>query len=155
MPWFGLLLAVHIALAVSMLLPSLLLPFLLRRADPAGGSATGSRGAVVHALLVMQGSGSVVVAIGLAITGAGLLAILGPDLLRRPWLLVALAIYAANLLLAGLVSRPNLRRLLRRGADADPQTWRRRARRQRLIAYLMAGATGAIGFLMSTKPEIF
>ena len=31
MPWFPLLLATHIALAISLLLPSIVLPFLLRR----------------------------------------------------------------------------------------------------------------------------
>lgn len=153
MPWFPVLLAVHITLAVSLLLPSLLLPFVLRRADPRTSGRTGEHGAVVRGLLAMQGTGSVVVAIGLALTGAGLLAALGPSLLRQPWLLVALAIYAANLLLAGLVSRPNLRRLLARGGDVDEAAWGRRARAQRLIAYLMAGATGLIGFLMSAKPD--
>jgi len=66
----------------------------------------------------------------------------------------ALGIYAANLLLAALVSRPNLRRLVGLDAIADPDAWERRARRQRRLAYLMALATGAIGFLMSAKPEL-
>jgi len=98
----------------------------------------------------------VVIGAGLAITGAGLLVVLGPDLLRKPWLLAALSIYAANLLVAGFVSRPNLRRLLRKGNSETPtdgEAWRRGARRQRLLAYAMALATGIIGFLMSTKPE--
>ncbi|TMB53551.1 MAG: hypothetical protein E6J50_00160 [Chloroflexi bacterium] len=76
--------------------------------------------------------------------------------MRKPWLLAALSIYAANLLVAGLVSRPNLRRLLGvrgRALPADGEAWRRGARRQRLLAYAMALATGVIGFLMSTKPE--
>jgi hypothetical protein len=105
----------------------------------------------------MQGSGSLVIGIGLAVTGAGLLAILGVELLTQPWLLVALSIYAANLLLAAFVSRPNLRRLLRigGGGEADDAAWRRRARRQRYVAYAMAAATGLIGFLMSTKPQLW
>ena len=85
-----------------------------------------------------------------------MLVVLGPDLLRKPWLLAALSIYAANLLVAGFVSRPNLRRLLRKGSSQTPtdgEAWRRGARRQRLLAYAMALATGIIGFLMSTKPE--
>jgi len=109
MAWFPILLVAHIMLALSLLLPSLLLPFLLR-----GGSADGNQrpGPLAAPLLRLQGTGSVVIGIGLAITGAGLLAVLGPDLLRKPWLLAALGIYAVNLLVAGLVSRPNLRRLL-------------------------------------------
>jgi len=156
MPWFAILLAVHVTLAVSLLLPSLLLPFLLRvhdgtsnRVEPQGAAP----GATARALVAMQGGGSVVIAVALAVTGAGLLAVLGPDLLRRPWLLAALGIYAANLLVAAFVSRPNLRRLVGRHAEADDAHWQRRARRQRAIAYAMAGATGLIGFLMSAKPD--
>lgn len=147
MPWFAILLAVHVSLAVTLLVPSLALPFLLR-----APGRTGQRRAV-RVLLALQGGGSVVVAIGLAITGSGLLLILGPELLRRPWLLAALSVYAANLLLAAFVARPGVRRLLGGGADADERTWSRRARMQRTIAYLMAGATGLIGFLMSAKPD--
>lgn len=154
MPWFPILLVAHIGLAVSLLLPSILLPFVLRSREPGEPYAPG---ALTGILLAFQGTGSVVIAIGLAVTGAGLLAILGPDLLRKPWLLAALTIYAANLLLAAFVSRPNLRRLLRMRAtadlEADADAWRRRARRQRLLAYAMALATGLIGFLMSTKPQ--
>ena len=64
-------------------------------------------------------------------------------------------LYAANLIVAAFISRPNLRRLLRRWSDADEDAWRRRARQQRYVAYAMAAATGAIGFLMSTKPELW
>ncbi len=152
MPWFPVLLAVHVTLAVSLLLPSLLLPFLLGTRDGSPLPDT-ARGPVARALLAMQGSGSVVIAVTLAVTGAGLVAILGADLLRRPWLLVALGVYAANLLVAAFVARPNLRRLIGRNADDDPARWHRRARRQRAIAYAMAGATGVIGFLMSAKPD--
>ena len=153
MPWFAILLVAHIALATSLLLPSLVVPFLLR-----GAAADGARrpGLPASLLLRLQGTGSVVIGIGLAITGAGLLAVLGPDLLRKPWLLAALAIYAVNLLVAGFISRPNLRRLLGMRdprTPTDAEAWRRGARRQRLLAYAMALATGVIGFLMSTKPE--
>jgi len=153
MPWFPVLLVAHIALAISLLLPSLVLPFLLRGSEPDGSRRPGR---LASFLLNLQGTGSVVIGAGLAITGAGLLVVLGPDLLRKPWLLAALSIYAANLLVAGFVSRPNLRRLLRRGSSETPtdgEAWRRGARRQRLLAYAMALATGIIGFLMSTKPE--
>jgi hypothetical protein len=57
-------------------------------------------------------------------------------------------------LIAAFVSRPNLRRLIGLG-QTDPATWERRARRQRYVAYGMAAAVGAIGFLMSTKPELW
>lgn len=152
MNWFPLLLVLHIGLAVGLLAPSLLLPFLLRRAD---ASAAAPRHPVVRALMALQGTGSVVIAVGLAITGAGLLVLLGTQLLTRPWLIVALVIYAVNLLVAALVSRPNLRRLLRIDGGADDATWRRRARQQRYVAYGMAAATGVIGLLMSTKPELW
>ena len=150
MSWFPLLLAIHVTLAVSLLAPSLILPFLLR------SDAVGKRpGAVARVLLAMQGTGSVVIGGGLALTGAGLVASLGTALLSQPWLLVALTVYAANLLAAAFISRPNLRRLLRLGAGADDAAWRKRARRQRYLAYAMAAATGMIGFLMSTKPALW
>ena len=145
MSWFPVLLIAHIALAISLLLPSVLLPFLLRRGRGAEANP------FVRFLMRMQGSGALTIAAGLALTGAGLLAVLGTQLLSQRWLLVALVIYAANLLVAGFVSRPNLRRLI--GVRAgDAATWERRARQQRWIAYGMGAATGLIGFLMMTKP---
>ncbi|HEX3220332.1 MAG TPA: hypothetical protein VHU77_09980 [Candidatus Limnocylindria bacterium] len=151
MSWFPFLLVAHICLAVALLAPSLLLPFLLRRSTAQGPSANPG----MRVLMAMQGTGSLVVAGGLALTGAGLLAILGAQLLTKPWLLLALTIYAVNLVVAAFVSRPNLRRLVWAGAGADDETWRRRARTQRYVAYGMAAATGVIGFLMSTKPELW
>jgi hypothetical protein len=151
--WFPILLVVHIALAVALLAPSILLPFLLRRAAATGAKSN----PVLRALMAMQGSGSVVIALGVGLSGAGLLATLGLEMLSQPWLLVALVIYAANLLLAAFVARPNLRRLLRIGGagDGGDEMWRRRARQQRHVAYAMAAAIGVIGFLMSTKPELW
>ena len=151
MPWFPLLLAVHVTLAISLLLPSLLLPFLLRQAGP---DITRPQGAT-RILLAMQGTGSLITASGLALSGTGLLILLGAQLLTRPWLIVALLIYAANLAVAAFVARPNLRRLVGIRAEGDMEAWKRRARRQRLVAYAMAGATGLIGLLMSTKPELW
>ena len=149
MTWFPILLVIHIALAVGLLLPSVLLPFVLRRSAGGPGPAT-------RALMAMQGTGTLVIGIGLALTGAAMLWILGPELLTQPWLLVALTLYAVNLLVAGLISRPNLRRLVGlRSGDSDDAVWRRRARQQRLVAYGMAGVIGVIGFLMSTKPELW
>ena len=148
MTWFPILLVIHVSLAIALLAPSLVLPFLLRHS----GEAALSDNPLARLLVALQGTGSVVIAVGLAATGIGLLAVLGFGLLSQPWLLVALAIYAANLAVAAFVSRPNLRRLLRIGSDGDDATWRRRARQQRYVAYAMAAATGVIGLLMMTKP---
>ena len=149
MRWFPILLVIHIVLAVALLLPSVALPFVLRRTDGRPGPAT-------RGLMAMQGTGTLVIGTGLAVTGGAMLWILGPELLTEPWLVVALGLYAINLLVAAVISRPNLRRLIglsRSGTDDD--TWRRRARQQRYVAYGMAGVIGVIGFLMSTKPNLW
>ncbi len=149
MSWFPILLVIHVTLAISLLLPSVVLPFVLRR-------SSGEPGPVVGALMAVQGTGTLLISLGLAATGVAMLWILGPQLLAEPWLIVALALYAANLAIAAFVSRPNLRRLvgMRDGAGND-ETWRRRARWQRLVAYGMAGVIGVIGLLMSTKPNLW
>jgi hypothetical protein len=143
------LLVTHIALAIGLFLPSILLPFALRTRRAAVDSESG----VVRTLLWGQSHGTVVIGAGLALTGLGLIAALGPALLQQPWLLVALAIYALNLGLAFFIQRPNLRRLIGIKAAADDRVWLERARRQRYVSYLMAGLVGVIGFLMSTKPS--
>ena len=151
MNWFPILLAAHIVLAVALLLPSVVLPFVLRR-------SSGPPGPFPRTLMAMQGTGTLIVAGGLAITGAAMLWILGPELLTQPWLLVALGIYALNLAVAAFISRPNLRRLIGIGADGgggNDDAWARRARQQRYVAYGMAAAIGLIGFLMSTKPDLW
>jgi hypothetical protein len=81
--------------------------------------------------------------------------ILGPQLLAQPWLLAALAIYAANLALAFFVQRPGMRRLVGVSAAGNNTAWQERARRQRYLSYVMAGLVGVIGFLMSTKPDLW
>ena len=146
-----LLLIVHVVLAVSLFLPSILLPFALR----ARRATVESRSPVVRGLLTMQSSGSVVVGVGLAITGLALVSILGGALLAQPWLLVALTIYALNLVLAFFVQRPNLRTLLGIRAGSHDRVWAARARRQRYVSYVMAGLVGTIGFLMSAKPQLW
>jgi len=148
--YLPLILAAHVALAVGLFLPSILLPFALRGRRPA--TESGSR--FVRFLLWMQTNGTVAIGVGLAVTGVLMLAILGPQMLEQPWLLAALAIYALNLGLAFFLQRPNLRRLIGVRGSADDPTWRARARRQRYLSYLMAGLVGAIGFLMSTKPTL-
>ena len=149
--WFPILLLVHISLAVSLFLPSILLPFTLRTRR----ATTDSDSRVVRALLWAQSNGTVVIGAGLAITGLALVSVLGPQLLQQPWLLVALSIYFINLAIAFFIQRPNLRRLIGVKAAADDQVWKERAKRQRYVSYLMAGLVGTIGFLMSTKPTIW
>ena len=149
--YFPLLLLTHIVLAVSLFLPSILLPFALRTRRAAATSPN----QFVRSLLWMQAHGTLLIGIGLAITGLGLLITLGGSLLGQPWLLVALGIYAANLLLAFFVQRPNLRRLVGIRAAADDRVWLERAKRQRYVSYAMAGLVGTIGFLMSTKPQLW
>jgi hypothetical protein len=134
---------------VGLLLPSVLLPFVLRR-------SSGPPGAATRALMAMQGAGTLVIGAGLALTGIAMLVILGPELLSQPWLMVALTLYAINLVVAAVVSRPNLRRLIGLSrSGTDDAAWRRRARQQRLVAYGMAGIIGVIGLLMSTKPTLW
>jgi hypothetical protein len=146
---FPVLLATHVLLAVSLFLPSILLPFALRTRRAAVESDSG----LVRTLLWAQSHGTMLIGAGLALTGVGLIASLGPTTLQQPWLLVALVIYALNLGLAFFIQRPNLRRLVGIKAAADDRVWLDRARRQRYVSYLMAGLVGVIGFLMSTKPS--
>lgn len=146
--YFPIVLAVHIGLAVSLFLPSILLPFTLR----ARRATIESESGVVRALLWAQSHGTVVIGAGLALSGLGLISILGPSMLAQPWLLVALVIYATNLAIAFFIQRPNLRRLVGIRAGSDDALWKGRAKRQRYVSYLMATLVGLIGFLMSTKP---
>lgn len=149
MSWYPLLLGMHIALAVSLLAPSLLLPFLL---DDGPGQRPGR---LVRALLAVQGRGSFLLGLGLGGSGVGLLLVLGSQVLGKPWLLVALALYAANLAIAIALARPSLRRLAGIHSTGDPARWRRLARRQRYLAYGMGGLVGFIGLLMSLKPNLW
>ena len=149
--FFPVLLATHIVLAVSLFVPSILLPFTLRTRRAAEESSN----RFVRFLLWLQAHGTLVIGFGLAATGIGLVAALGGQLLGQPWLLAALTIYAANLALAFFVQRPNLRRLIGIRAAADDRTWLERAKRQRYVSYAMAGLVGTIGFLMSAKPSLW
>lgn len=148
---FPVLLSVHIALAISLFLPSILLPFALRTRR----ATVESESRAVRTLLWAQSHGTIIIGAGLALTGIGLVTVLGPAMLQQPWLLVALAVYAANLVIAFFVQRPNLRRLIGIKASADDRAWKERAKRQRYVSYLMAALVGTIGFLMSTKPVIW
>jgi hypothetical protein len=147
---FPVLLMTHIALALALLLPSVLLPMTLRTRGPVRPP-----GRFVRLLLWLQSNGSLVIGGGLAVTGVAMLLILGPVLLTQLWLQVALALYAANLLLAFFIQRPGLRRLVgrREMTDEEREKWKLRARRQRYVSYVMAGGIGLIAFLMSTRPQ--
>ncbi len=149
--YFPVLLVTHIALAISLFLPSILLPFALRtrRATVESGSR------VVQGLLWAQTHGTLLIGAGLALTGLALVATLGPQLLAQTWLLLALSIYFVNLAIAFFIQRPNLRRLIGIRAAADDKAWMERAKRQRYVSYLMAGLVGTIGFLMSSKPVLW
>jgi hypothetical protein len=149
--YFPVLLGAHIILAVSLVLPSILLPFALRTRRAAVESGNG----VVRSLLFAQTHGTLAIGIGLALTGIGLVLTLGSGLFTQPWLLVALTIYFVNLGIAFFIQRPNLRRLIGIRAAADDKTWLERAKRQRYVSYLMAGLVGTIGFLMSSKPVLW
>lgn len=149
MPLYAIVLPVHIVLAIALFLPALLLPFALRTDRP----ATESSNRIVRSLLRLQGGGSVVIGVGLAITGVLLVASLGVTLLAQPWLFVALAIYALNLAIAFFIQRPNLRALVGLRTTWDDLTWKAAARKQRYLSYGMAGLIGLIGYLMSVKPQ--
>jgi len=145
------LLGTHIVLAMGLFLPSILLPFTLR----ARRATVDSSNSVVRTLLWAQSNGTIVFGAGLALTGLGLVAVIGPEILRQPWLLVALAIYFGNLALAFFIQRPSLRRLVGIRASTDDRAWQDRARRQRYLSYLMTALVGTIGFLMSSKPVLW
>jgi uncharacterized membrane protein len=150
---FPLILGTHIVLAVSLFLPSILLPFALRLK---GGQWQEEHGRFSRMLFWLQRNGTLVIGAGLAITGALLVLTLGAQLLSQPWLLLALALYAVNLLLAFAIQRPGLARLLGAHPDqseASRRRWSDWARRQRYFSYVMATIIGVIAFLMSTKPD--
>ncbi|HUR16660.1 MAG TPA: hypothetical protein VMZ33_05205 [Candidatus Limnocylindrales bacterium] len=147
------LIAIHVTLAISLFLPSILLPFALRLR---GGQWREQQGSVSRALFWLQRNGTLVIGAGLAVTGVAMLTILGPQLLAQPWLFIALLIYATNIVLAFFVQRPALRGLIGMRpltSDAERDRWKLWARRQRYVSYVMATLVGLIAFLMSTKPQ--
>ncbi len=154
--WFPILLTAHIILAISLFVPAFLLPFTMRTRGVDGEPIVGgSQGRVVRGLMWLETHGTVIVGTGVAITGVAMLLILGAAFLEQPWLLLALSIYAAILLIAFFVQRPGVRRLLglrEAATEEEKERWRGRARRQRYISYGMAAAIGLIGWLMMSKP---
>lgn len=151
------LIVVHVTLAIALFVPSLLLPFTQRRRSRADSSEASGR--LDRGLGWLQAKGSLPLGIGLGLSGLGLVLILGAAVLRQPWLLVALAIYAIDLGLAYFVQRPAVRRLaaerLANGSTYEARAASAGGRRQRYLSYLMAGLIGTIGLLMSTKPALW
>ena len=153
---FPVLLTTHIILAISLFVPAFLLPFTMRTrgidGDPIVG---GQQGRLVRTLMWLEAHGTLIIGAGVAITGVGMLLILGAAFLEQPWLLLALSIYATILLVAFFIQRPGVRRLLglrEAASEEEKERWRVRARRQRYISYGMAAAIGVIGWLMMSKP---
>ncbi len=153
---FPMLLTAHIILAISLFVPSFVLPFTMRTRGVDGEPIVGGQsGRLARALVWLEAHGTIIVGAGVAITGVAMLLVLGGAFLEQPWLLLALGIYAAILAIAFFVQRPGVRRLLGlrvAASEAEKERWRVRARRQRYISYGMAAAIGVIGWLMMSKP---
>ena len=137
--YFPILLGAHIILAVSLILPSILLPFALRTRR----ATVESENRAVQGLLWAQTHGTIAIGIGLALTGLGLVASLGSSLLQQPWLLLALD----DLLRSTSASRSSSSVRTCAGSSGlraadDDKTWLERAKRQRYVSYLMAGLVG-------------
>ena len=153
---FPYLLMAHVALAISLFVPSFLLPFTMRTRGTDGDPVVGGQsGRFMRGLVWLEAHGTVIIGVGVAATGLGMLLILGATFLQQPWLLLALSIYATILVVSFFVQRPGVRRLLglrEAASEEEKERWRTRARRQRYISYIMAGAIGIIGWLMMSKP---
>jgi uncharacterized membrane protein len=152
---FPLLLTTHVVLAVSLFLPAFLLPFTMRTRGTDGEPVVSGSGRFVRLLIWLEAHGTLIIGAGVAATGIAMLIVLGGAFLGQPWLMIALGIYATVLLVAFFIQRPGVRRLLglrQAASEQEKERWRARARRQRYISYLMAGAIGLIGWLMMSKP---
>ncbi len=152
-PW---LLTTHVTLAISLFLPAFLLPFTMRTRGTDGEPVVAAQpGPFTRALIWLEAHGTLIIGLGVAATGVAMLLVLGGAFLDQPWLLLALGIYATVLLVAFFIQRPGIRRLLGlrpAASEEEKERWRARARRQRYVSYLMAGAIGLIGWLMMSKP---
>ena len=111
---FPIILTTHITLAIALFVPSLLLPFTLRNRLVNAGYDAPEPGRFVKILLAIQAHGTIVIGAGLALTGFAMIAVLGPRILEQPWLMVALGTYAVTAIVAFVIQRPSLRRLVRR-----------------------------------------
>ena len=153
---YPLLLATHVSLALCLFLPAFLLPFTMRTRGADGEPVVGGRsGRVTRSLVWLEEHGTLIIGLGVAVSGLAMIVILGISLVTQPWLLSALGIYTVVLAVAFFVQRPGVHRLLglRPAASVEEkERWRTRARRQRYVSYLMAGAIGLIGWVMMSKP---
>ena len=127
---FPFVLGAHIVLAVSLFLPTILLPFALRLR---GGKFVERPGRFTRAIFWLLRNGSLAAAAGLAGTGIALVMALGTQLLSQPWLLIALVLYAANLVIAFVLQRPGLARLLRLDPGESEQERRRWKEEERRV----------------------
>jgi hypothetical protein len=152
-PLFPVVLMTHIALALALILPSLLLPFALRAQRRARHD--GERGRLVRSLLWLETHGTTVTGAGVAITGVLLILIIGPAVAAQGWLAIALLIYATVLVVAFFVQRPALMAAFGAAARPDDPGWRERAKRLRYLSYGLAAMVGAIAFLMTQKPTLW
>lgn len=153
---FPMLLTAHIVLAVALFVPAFALPFTMRTRGVDGDPVVGGRqGRVVRGLMWLEAHGTLIIGIGVATTGIGMLVILGSAFLNQPWLLLGISIYATVLLISFFIQRPGVRGLLglkQAATEEEKERWRVRARRQRYISYGMAAAIGLIAWLMMSKP---
>ncbi len=155
--WFPYILIAHITFAISLFLPSFLLPFTMRTRTRDGEPVQATPGRFVSLLLWLERNGTTIIGLGVLITGLMLIGILGSAFAQQPWLLAGIAIYAGVLIVSFFIQRPGLRKLLRISKEATPEEqakWRERAKRQRYVSYGMAAAVGVIGWLMMAKPGV-
>jgi hypothetical protein len=124
-PLFAPVLVIHVALALALLLPAVLLPLI-------GGREL----AVARGLATLQAHGTAPIGLGLLVTGLGLVAIVGLDLLGQSWLVLGIGLYAVALVITFLARD-------------------RISSRVRWVSYLIAGLVGVIGFVMATKPVLW
>jgi hypothetical protein len=132
-PLFAPVLVIHVALALALLLPAVVLPLVTARAG-AGGPTQAETWS--GRLATLQERGTAPIGIGLLLSGLALVAIVGLDLLGQSWLLLGIGLYIVTLVLA-VAARGRL------------------DRRVRWVSYLIAGLVGVIGVLMATKPVLW
>ena len=121
--YFPILLGAHIILAVSLVLPSILLPFALRarRATVESGSR------VVQGLLWAQIARHVAIGVGLALTGSAWSRRSGRRCSSSRGCCWPSRSTSSTSAIAFFIQRPNLRRLVGIRAAADDRTWLERA----------------------------
>ena len=120
--WFPYILIAHISFALSLFLPSFLLPFTMRnRTRDGGGPGQNPPGPFVRGLMWLERNGTLFIGIGVLVTGILMLSILGAAFANQPWLLAGIAIYAGVLVVSFFIQRPGLRRLIGLSKDASPE----------------------------------